>query len=585
VLDEGAGGSPKPAAPFTLVGWAPTPDGGVVALATSTPSRLDPAERAHQAAAVRVVELGRVPDGLALRPQADAVRYLGAADARLHARVDGVDVWLHRSNVAEAGGHVPALAHADGRVELLALPRSAVASIGGGDFGLAEAGDGALFQTTDHGRSYRAVGRAPVPPSALEGSCSALGCRLGAVVRVGWGDERAGGSIDVGAARSARESAPTLTLRCRPTGLFEPRPRSADEVRRASAGERERSRTLRLPSGANLTLRDAQPEPPTSSDDAATPPVAARAARPRASTSSTHVVWARRPFHPAEPERALELRAPGFDVNRTSAAVPLISARDDVAWYVVGDAIELVVGAARVENAWTVAPVQGGYVTLAVRDGARVTLLDARIPRLELADRAIGAPPPTPPSPPIAPGGRRFAPQIAAAPREAPISIGFDRELLAQHRYVTVGVRRDGARGVVVLDGAGLAAVAPIELGALGPLEGLAPLSLAAPSSSAACRASDGYRVVVPLRELRGVEIEGLPRVKPRRDGLVLVTWSKQRPCVEAIEIVVGDAPRDLSVDATLAARWNGAPSGELATADGALPLACDVAGDAELDR
>ena len=63
------------------------------------------------------------------------------------------------------------------------------------------------------------------------------------------------------------------------------------------------------------------------------------------------------------------------------------------------------------------------------------------------------------------------------------------------------------------------------------------------------------------------------------------MTWSKQRVCVEAIEVAVEDVPRGLGVEATLAARWSGAPSGELATPDGVIPLACDVAGDAELDR
>ena len=48
--------------------------------------------------------------------------------------------------------------------------------------------DGALHESTDHGRTWRAVGRSPVPPGTGNGlSCSAIGCVLGPVVRLGWG--------------------------------------------------------------------------------------------------------------------------------------------------------------------------------------------------------------------------------------------------------------------------------------------------------------------------------------------------------------------------------------------------------------
>jgi hypothetical protein len=113
-------------------------------------------------------------------------------------------------------------------------------------------------------------------------------------------------------------------------------------------------------------------------------------------------------------------------------------------------------------------------------------------------------------------------------------------------RGISYGVgARGGAPVVVVVDAGGQASLAPVdpELGTLGAEEPLRPLPEAALGSSPACAPRAGEaRVVLPFEGLIALDRAALRGVSPGTSGGVAVLrWSRDRACLDAVELPVHD--------------------------------------------
>ena len=255
----------------TLVAWAPRRDGTATAIVqpdVPLPPRVG-APRATEEAGVRVLRLYKeVPDWTLRRSwQADRSGSSSLVDRRFHVRDDGsVDAWLGPADddtgrVARGVTYDPT-----GVPDAHPLPPGMVATLTGGAFALAMTGDGHLHESTDHGRTWQPAGLSPVPVvSSGSFACSSLGCDLGSVVRLGWGE-------DPGLApRVSTEPPPTAPpvalprLTCTPRGVPAPNRGTAGAAR---GGARA---TCCRPPGACRSRSSTRPRPSRSSPPRATP--------------------------------------------------------------------------------------------------------------------------------------------------------------------------------------------------------------------------------------------------------------------------------------------------------------------------
>ena len=129
---------------------------------------------------------------------------------------------------------------------------------------------------------------------------------------------------------------------------------------------------------------------------------------------------------------------------------------------------------------------------------------------------------------------------------------GTNLKTLATH-YLSGGIQRykfaAGQRGktpvVVAIDAAGNATLAPIDptRGTVGLEEPLASLSKLQLGNDARCSDSpDDVRVLFPFTNELGLQTQGLPGIRDTEfGGLAILRWSKQRVCLDAIDMTVHD--------------------------------------------
>lgn len=129
---------------------------------------------------------------------------------------------------------------------------------------------------------------------------------------------------------------------------------------------------------------------------------------------------------------------------------------------------------------------------------------------------------------------------------------GTNVKSLAKH-YVSGGIARykfaAGVRGktpvMIAIDAAGNATLAPIEptRGSVGPEEPLVSLTKLQLGNSASCAGlPDDTRVLFPFTSEIGVETRGLPGIRETENGgIAILRWSKQRVCLDAIDMTVHD--------------------------------------------
>jgi hypothetical protein len=558
----------------TMYGWVPRKDGSAVALvlagdgeegATLPAARGAP--RVSDRGSVLVIRLEREQEGWYWPKQQQQRGYRGGrggssiVDKTFRAAPGGeLHGWLTSSSESsdESGVRVAVTLDAEGKPTVGELPPDLAAMAATGDFGLAVTRTGQLFETLDHGLSWRAAGISPIAPQWFSGGCSALGCTLGGMVRLGWGDHGAQATVSESREAPADPPPPGVPrLKCAPVGapIALPAP-------------------LPVPPGAKLNLttsygetveivRDASaPEPPPS--PAASPygpygpyglPAAPTAAptssasagkpvKPTAPTLRTHTLIWRLPFDPlAEPRRLNATDASLVATNRRATATPLLAEDGQVALLIFADASELLVGASQV----SVLPPfeQRRYMYNDTSSMTGLTLGPERA--LILADLRR----------------RTTLEEHGKAPQPPPFFIGLERETL-RRRHLSLARREDGATGVLVLDGTApeTAGIAEVDRrGAIvGPVKRLAPWSTLTAGDDPRCDRRRGWRALVVIDPAVWLALDpiGLPGATLGRQGLARVLWGEERVCLEGLDAVATDTRRRLEAGASaLVARWS----------------------------
>jgi len=615
----------------SLLAWVPRLDGSAVALVRGGTGLLpQPASipRAREEGGVRVLQLGQAAPGwFWTRPPRGSYGGVRGApmvlvDRRFQAREDGsVAAWLSSAESGDSYEAVSAGATVaeDGSVVVHPLPSDAAAMVVTGSRGLVATASGELHETLDHGRTFVAQGMSPVPPSALQGGCSEIGCMLAGVVRVGWGSggmrpaiapdpqaacRRRGRALSGFGpseavcreesrrleARDAAEPAPLLS--CAPVG--QPATRAAAGGVEAGSSKGGQL-TVELGYGDEITVvREADaPEPPPAEPGAAagaqggTPAgggsggsaenagkAGTAGRKPRGAPAlRTHSLFFRPPFDPAAPIVRLNATDAGVvtrnpNTYRRPTAIPLLGAGGEVAVLLLGEAGEAVVGAKEIAPLPVFEP-RRYYVDQGLT-ASGVLLAPGRAAILGENRR------------------RTHLEEHGPDPQRPPRAVGLDREL-TRKRPLVLARRDDGALGMLVLDGtapatAGVAALDP-RAGTPGPVEALAGWSTLTAGGDPRCRAlRGGWSALLVLDPSAAVRLDAaaLPGVTLGNRGLALVRWGKERVCLDALDAAVVDPRRRGSTApaARMVARFAGAgrAGAALVSADLTQGLACAVA-------
>ncbi len=508
----------------SLAAWVPRRDGTAIALVIAGGALPVPvgSPRAREQGGVRVIHVDRAVEGWDwTRPTWTTGRALPhVVDKRFHAREAGsIDAWL-----APTEDSVPVVwrsvtVAADGALAVHPLPPALGSMQVTGDFGAAISRRGELFETVDHGLSWRAAGASPLPPSAVSsGGCSAIGCVLGPLVRLGWG-EAAGLSVSIASEPSPPPTVPATLprLACVPAGAPFP-------VVPPSPLPTALKQTIATPWGDSFELAH-DPRTPT--------------------------LLFRPPLAPFAVEQRLDIVAPGFTSARVALVTPLLGAAGEIDLLLAGDTMELLIAGARVTSAPAFEPRRSsgssdglGGGGLALGAGRSLLLGESRR-RLTLEDHRASPPP--------------------------PLFLGMDRAP-ARRRAMTLGRSFGGAAGVLVFDGAApeTVGVAPIDPagGGLLALGRLAPWSTVTLAFDPRCQAPDpsAYRALVVLDPSTWLALDprSLPGVTLGQKALAEVYWGRSRVCLAALDAAVLDTRRrgDGARTMRLVVRWDGKGAG-----------------------
>ena len=579
-----------------LAAWVPRRDGGATALIVPGDALPDPvgAARARDEGGVRVIRVDREVEGFRWSSSSWSLSRIGRAkilDRSFHARADGsIDAWMAPARDGALPVWLAVTLAADGATAAHPLPPDPGAMQVTGAFGVAISRRGELFETLDHGVTWRAAGASPLPPEAAStGGCSALGCVLGPVVRVGWG-AAVGLTVSRASEPAPRAAAASTSPRitCAPVGAPRPEVPSAPlpialrQVVTTSWGD-----TLEL--GRERTTPETTPPPGLNAPPPALASALALAPRPGPSRRAaaaladqrTHTLLFRTPLAPFAATTRLDIVAPGFTAQRRSQVTPLLGLAGEIALLFAGETTELLITGDRAVAAPAFEPRRyagygdgggdgGGAPGLALGVGKSLLLGESRR-RLTLEDHHDPAPP--------------------------PLFLGSDRDA-PRRRPMTLGRRDDGAHGVLIFDGAapGSAAVAPIDPAGAGVLAlvALAPWSTLTPASDPRCKEADptAYRALVVLDPSTWLTLDpgALPDVVLAKRALAQVRWGSSRVCLAALDAGVSDARRrgDGARPTRHVVRWDGqgaarggadpAANGALRAADLRQDLRCELA-------
>lgn len=572
----------------SLIAWVPRKDGTAVALLLSgepLPEKSRGAMRAREQGGVRVIRLYRELESFAFSRASQAPgRGIGnALDKRFAARADGsVDGWLSPAQDTYLPIQIGVTLAPDGRAELHELPPGVSGMAVTGDYGVAFSARGELYETTDHGRSWRSAGRSPIPPLANSpGGCSALGCSFGPVVRLGWGDAALAPRVSLAPIPPPPAVAPSSAwLQCSPVGS--PAPIAPPPA--APAGAKQTISTL-YGEALEIVRDQAVPEPtPPNPGGAPAMPIAggaplaptaapsagAAAGKPPRATPAvlrTHSLLLRPPFEPTAPPRRLNATDASFSIQRRPMVTPLLGPKagggggggGEVSLLIAGDTSELLVTGDRITSMpafETRRYYYGdayGWAGLSLPGGHALLLGELRR-RLALEEHGASPPPP-------------------------PLYLGVEREI-GKRRPMTLGRRDDGVFGVLVFDGGAPATAGVAEIDRRGEglrgFQKLAPWSTVITADDPRCASErDAYEALVLLDPSAWFELDPaqLPGVTFAKAGMALVRWGKERVCLEAIDAAAVDTRRraDGTRSWSLVVRWGGKGKGGAPAVNAAL--------------
>jgi hypothetical protein len=603
----------------SLLGWIPKKDGTAVAMVLGVepdqlPEPLQRKTRWTSQGGVQVLRLYQEIDGFRWTRPSWRPYALGRGapsmfiDKRFRVRDGGsnrpiIEGWIAQAEQYDMSERTKAgvTIGADGRPTLHPLPPRPSAVAATGDFGVTISQEGELFETVDHGRTWRPSGRSPVGPGQTSGSCSRLGCVLSSVVRVGWGASRVETSMsderpDQKSGQAKTAPLPLPSLVCDPVGA----PRTLPGGFPSSVPSRGDGARSSVPTGYGEVLeiiRESEPqEDPNANAGQGGPsgfgpggpspsPTAAPIAPPPPSTNPntavgtkkggarggatpatlrTHSLVYRPPLDPDAPIKRLNATNAAFGYRRPPA-IPLLGASGEVALLLFPDGGELLVTPSEVINLPAFdprryyygdsAPLTGLWIG---RDRARV-LGDARR-RMALEEHGPQSSPP-------------------------PLYVAVDREQLRK-RALILGRRDDGATAILVLDGAAPETVGAVSIDrggtTLSPVVKLAPWSTLTPASDPRCKADkDAWSALVLLepRSFFALDPRALPGVSLSYQGIALVRWGRERVCAQALDLSVTDTRRRADAgNSALVIRWTGAPKAALRWQDVRQDLRCSLA-------
>ncbi|WP_437566495.1 hypothetical protein [Sorangium sp. So ce542] len=527
-----------PADATDVIAWIPRAGGGAVALVARPGAFLPDRERVEVRGALRVVRFARGEPPLHLPSYGEGRP--GLLSRALAAHADGaVEGWLSAQG---AVGLAPIAIDAAGRLRRLPLPARARSLEASGPFALVETEDGRLFETIDRGRRWTPVAPPPGGAAAQLSGCSAVGCRLGPFLRIGWasaargGGARAASPPDAAAAepRPRRERdgpsrppapPPVARLACRFAGpIAAARVPESHGFGAVAAPPQRTASPLRLGTLGVLTLPPAGGALPAALADAELAwiaPLDLRAEIRRASVPVAGAELSRLAYRPYEAQV-------GLAIDRDGRVAPVAVGPKEAC-------LAGLLDAARVTR-----PIGGcaPQPSVGVDLGDRAVFLSPRYDGLAVSavdlrgEAARGAP--ASPRPSSGSGALRELYVQRAAPMAGP-----------QARFAFGAGARGGAPVVVAVAGDGGAVLSPVdpELGELGPEEALAPLGELAAGSAASCAPRrEEARVVLPFDTEIGLAPGALPGIaEAGTAGVAVIRWSRHRACLDAVELNVRD--------------------------------------------
>ena len=535
-----------------LIAWIPRANGGAAALVTSPGAVIDDRRRVSVRGALRVVRVAESEPPLSLGQASWSAEVVLDRALRIGAD-DVIEGWL--ATTAGPTGAIAVSIDAAGRARAAPAPLLAGPIISAGKLALTRSEDDKLWETVDGGRRWTEV-EPPPDRDAAPSVCSPAGCRVGAFVRLGWSDREARAPrvdppprVDPDPPRGRRAPPPPVVrLGC----TFDGPPASKRIVGSEGLGVTPAP----VPRGG-VPLR-------VGTLGGATMPIAAPRVAP---TGNLDLTW----VAPLDTDAR---------VRRASAPLTLLDGGSSghrpgemrLGWLLASDggleAIALGPSERCPERLLAHAGVvraMGGCAedaTVAADVGGRTYALRATYASIELSVAEI----------------THRGKARAASPSAVSSLLPLGRVTLGGplRGFVFAIGARAGGPVLVMHDLVGEAALATIDpaRGTLGPEERMRSLADAQVGSDAACAPRpDDARVVLPIDGAIGLDRELLRGLTlARGGGVAIVRWSRDRACVDAIELPVRDERFEDSVSSyerpgtvrKIIARWTGAPRATL---------------------
>ncbi len=549
----------------SLVTWVPQKDGRAVAVTraqvTSRPTLPPPlgAEIRREAGGVLVIGL---PETWAeITVARDAARTI--LPMRQLPRLVDRTFTMHEGETLVGwsaytrGGAGPRAAFSvgpDGAIRVSPPPSSALAMVSSGDYGLAIDRTGTLWETTTHGLAWVNAGPSPLPPGAFLGSCSALGCVLDNVARLGWGPSDIPVRIEKNrpaADPSQDDERPILSCAFAGDPVL---------VKAPSWFERDASMTPTLWGDVmSITGLTGMMDDPLGGVNTTKTP------------ANLVIEW-RHPFDTLGAIQRATLLFPDAADMSQSPATPLLDPSGQVSVLVPFISSEVLLGPRKAE-------------VFDALDASRSFFGEgpALAPGLVTgAGKALV----------LSASRRRLAVDThGKKPVDQPFFVGIESDLLGRRPLALT--RRGDDLGLLVADGPAAHTVGVAFYDAkrmsLGPVEPLAPFATLTLATDKACRDDrSGYSTLLSVEPALWLRLspKTLPGVKLGGAGLLHLVWGQKRVCLKALYAAATSELRpEGAADVRFVAQFpapKGAPEAVIASDTLRTPLACVIQAPSE---